>query len=223
MTAMKASELESARVTRILRDDIVLGRRLPGARLIERDIAAELHVSRLPVREAIRALVTEGIVVARPRSWAVVREFTMQDVQDYAEVRSAIETQLFILATKRHDEQGLAELRNVLAREERAAREGDVQESRAASGAFHEYMAVLAGNEMFVELASVFATRLKWVFGLHGDLVAMAADHRMLYDAIAARDVELVTELVTTHLAAGRAAAEQRFGRGASASAAPLD
>src|SRR5690554_3548221 len=85
-------ELESVRVTRVLRDDIVLGRRMPGSRLVERDIAAELNVSRLPVREAIRALVTEGIVIARPRSWATVREFTLQDVRDYAEVRSAIET-----------------------------------------------------------------------------------------------------------------------------------
>lgn len=212
MAGMGASELESARVTRTLREDIVLGRRMPGSRLVERDIAAELHVSRLPVREAIRALVTEGIVVARPRSWAIVREFTLQDVHDYAEVRSAIEMQLFIFATKRHDERGLAGLREVLEREERAARAGDIHESRAASGAFHEYMAVLAGNDMFVELASIFATRLKWVFGLHGDLEAMALDHRVLYDAIASRDVELVIELVTRHLAAGTAAAEARFG-----------
>lgn len=211
MTAMDASELESARVTRILRDDIVLGRRLPGARLVERDIAAELHVSRLPVREAIRALVSEGIVVARPRSWAVVREFTLQDIHDYAEVRLAIELQLFIFATKRHDERGLAGLREILEREERAARAGDTHESRAASGAFHEYMALLAGNEMFVELASIFATRLKWVFGLHGELEEMARDHRVLYDAIASRDVEMVTELVTRHLAAGTDAAEARF------------
>lgn len=212
MTAMGASELESVRVTRVLREDIVLGRRLPGARLVERDIAAELNVSRLPVREAIRALVAEGIVVARPRSWAVVREFTLQDVQDFAEVRSAIETQLFILATQRHDQAGLARLHQLLEREERAARDGDIHESRAAAGAFHEYMAVLAGNDMFIELAAVFATRLKWVFGLHSDLEAMAVEHRSLYDAIAARDVELVTQLVTSHLTAGRVAAELRFG-----------
>ncbi|MBQ3359643.1 MAG: GntR family transcriptional regulator, partial [Microbacterium sp.] len=74
MTGAGATELESVRVTRILRDDIVLGRRAPGSRLVERDIAAELHVSRLPVREAIRVLVSEGVVVARPRTWAVVRE-----------------------------------------------------------------------------------------------------------------------------------------------------
>lgn len=208
---MGDSELESARVTRVLRDDIVLGRRLPGARLVERDIAADLDVSRLPVREAIRALISEGIVVSRPRSCATVREFTLQDIRDYAEVRSAIETQLFLFATLRHDERGLAGLRDILEREERAARAGDIPESRAASGAFHEYMVLLAGNEMFVELASIFATRLKWVFGLHGELESMAADHRVLYDAIASRDVELVTELVTRHLAAGTAAAEARF------------
>lgn len=205
-------ELESVRVTRVLRDDIVLGRRMPGSRLVERDIAAELNVSRLPVREAIRALVTEGIVIARPRSWATVREFTLQDVRDYAEVRSAIETQLFIFATQRHDEQGLAGLREVLEREEAAARAGDIHESRAAAGAFHEYMALLAGNDMFVELVSIFATRLKWVFGLHGDLEAMAVGHRELYSAIASRDVPLVTELLARHMAAGTAAAEARFG-----------
>ena len=48
--------LESSRVADALRDDIMLGRREPGSRLIERDIAAELQVSRLPVREAIKAL-----------------------------------------------------------------------------------------------------------------------------------------------------------------------
>ncbi|MGM7669173.1 GntR family transcriptional regulator [Microbacterium sp. A93] len=204
-------ELESARVARILREDIVLGRRMPGSKLVERDIAAELDVSRLPVREAIRALGSEGIVVARPRTWAIVREFTFHDIQDFAEVRESIETLLFVYATERHDEQGLASLRQLLEREERAAHAGDVCESRAVAGAFHEYMAVLAGNDMLTELVQVFATRLKWVFGAHDDLVAMAAEHRGLFEAIASRDVELVKMLVSRHLAAGRRDAEQRF------------
>src|SRR6218665_3634131 len=105
-----AGELESVRVTGILRDDIILGRRMPGSRLVERDIAAELNVSRLPVREAIRVLVAEGIVVARPRTWAVVREFTQQDIQDFGQVREAIETLIFVFAAQRHDGVGLARL-----------------------------------------------------------------------------------------------------------------
>lgn len=209
-------ELESARVTRLLREDIVLGRRAPGSKLVERDIAAELEVSRLPVREAIRALDAEGIVVARPRTWAIVREFTLQDVHDFAEVRESIEMMLFVYAAERHDEAGLAGLRGLVEREELAASAGDVHDSRAAAGAFHEYMAVLACNDMLTELVRLFATRLKWVFGQHDDLEQMAREHRGLYEAIAARDVEQVKSLVVRHLAAGRSAAEQRFQVGSS-------
>ncbi len=205
-------ELESTRVTRMLRDDILLGRRLPGSRLVERDLAAELHVSRLPVREAIRALVSEGIVVTRPRSWATVREFTLRDVRDFAEVRAAIESQVFMLATERHDPEGIEQLRRLVEREEHAASAGHVDEARLLSGAFHEHMAVLAGNEMLLELVGIFATRLKWVFGQHTDLEAMAAEHRGLYEAILARDAEVVRRLVARHLEQGTAAAVKKFG-----------
>ncbi|KDA05018.1 transcriptional regulator [Microbacterium sp. CH12i] len=211
MAGVGGSELESVRVTRLLRDDIVAGRRLPGARLVERDIAAELEVSRLPVREAIRALVADGIVVARPRSWAVVREFTLRDIQDFAEVRASVETQLFVLAAQRHDEAGLAELNQIVEREELAAIAGDTREARVASGMFHEHMAVLADNEMLIELVSVFATRMKWLFGMHSDLILMAAEHRELYEAIAMRDTGLVRTMATVHLASGSEIAEEHF------------
>lgn len=204
-------ELESVRVTRMLREDILRGRRPPGTRLVERDIASELSVSRLPVREAIRTLVSEGIVVARPRSWATVREFTQRDVRDFAEVRAAIETELFVLATQRHDADGIDQLRRLVEREERAASAGDVDAALTLSGAFHEHMAVLAGNDMLIELASIFATRLKWVFGQHGELEAMAAEHRRLYEAIRVRDVEAVKDLVSRHLEQGAAAAMERL------------
>lgn len=213
-------ELESARVARVLRDDIVLGRRPPRSRLVERDIAAELSVSRLPVREAIRVLVSEGIVVSRPRTWAVVREYSLDDVRDFAEIRRTVETLLFVYATERHDEATLAQLRAVLEQEEAAARDGDLAAAQNAAGRFHEFMAVLARNEVLTELATIFATRLKWIFGLHEDALAMAASHRELFDAIAARDVELVKRLLAVHLEDGHRAAVRRFsGRDSTAEA----
>ena len=156
-------ELESVRVTRILRDDIVLGRRLPGSRLVERDIAAELNVSRLPVREAIRTLVSEGVVIARPRTWAVVREFTHRDIQDFAEVREAIETLIFVFAAERYDEHGLARLRGAYERELAAALTDDAEAARVAAAEFHEIAVDLAANEMLGELIAVFLTRLRWL------------------------------------------------------------
>jgi len=214
MTGAGATELESVRVTRILRDDIVLGRRAPGSRLVERDIAAELHVSRLPVREAIRVLVSEGVVVARPRTWAVVREFTHQDIQDFAEVREAIETLIFVFAAERHDEDGMERIRLAYEREMAAALAGDAEGARIAAGEFHEIAARLAGNDMLNELISVFLTRLQWLFGQHDDLLAMAEEHRIILEAIEARDSDALRTLIPQHLASGRLAAERRLARG---------
>ncbi|WEK62079.1 MAG: GntR family transcriptional regulator [Candidatus Microbacterium colombiense] len=212
MTAAGASgELESARVTRILRDDIILGRRAPGSRLVERDIAAELSVSRLPVREAIRALVGEGIVIARPRTWAVVREFTRRDIQDFAEVREAIETLIFVFAAERHDDVGLGKLRAAYERERDAAEADDAEGARIAAAEFHEIAADLAANEMLGELIAVFITRLRWLFGQHDDLPAMAEEHRVILEAVEARDSGILRTLIPRHLATGQAIAERRL------------
>jgi len=206
-----AGELESVRVTRILRDDIILGRRAPGSRLVERDIAAELDVSRLPVREAIRTLVGEGVVVARPRTWAVVREFTHRDIRDFGEVREAIETLIFVFAAERHTPQGIARLRAAYERERAAADAGLAEAARIAAGEFHEIAAELAANEMLGELIAVFVTRLRWLFGQHDDLLAMAEEHRIILEAVAARDVEALREIIPRHLTSGQAAAERRL------------
>jgi len=207
----KSGELESVRVTRILRDDIVLGRRVPGARLIERDIAAELNVSRLPVREAIRTLVSEGVVVARPRTWAVVREFTHRDIQDFAEVREAIETLIFVFAAERHDEDGIARMRGAYERELAAAQAEDPEAARIAAAEFHEIAVELAANEMLGELIAVFLTRLRWLFGQHDDLLAMADEHRIILEAMVARDTVALRRIVPAHLASGQSAAQRRL------------
>jgi len=204
-------ELESARVTRILRDDIIFGRRAPGSRLIERDIDAELSVSRLPVREAIRALVSEGVVVARPRTWAVVRQFTHRDIQDFAEVREAIETLMFVFAAERHDEAGIAKLRAAYLAELEGARAGDGDAARAAAADFHAITGELADNDMLSELLGVFFTRLRWLFGQHDDLLAMAEEHRIILEAIEGRDIERVRALIPRHLAMGQAVAARRL------------
>lgn len=211
MVDEEGAELESSRVTRILRDDIMLGRRVPGSRLIERDIAAELHVSRLPVREAIRVLVGEGIVIARPRSWAVVRDVTERDIRDFAEVRESIEVISFVFAAQRHDAEGLARLRQCLDEEIEAAARGDIIASRAAAGRFHAIIGELADNEMLAELMAVFITRLRWLFGQYEDAAGMADEHEVIFAAISARDVPALQELVPRHLERGKAAAEWRL------------
>ncbi|MFI7696727.1 GntR family transcriptional regulator [Nonomuraea sp. NPDC049655] len=201
MVAGAGFEPESVRVIRRLRDDILDGVRPPGSKLVERDLATELGVSRVPVRDALATLAAEGLVTLRPRTWAVVREFTARDVADLVEVRSAFEAVTFQLAARRHDAQGLRRLRADLDAELRAARAGDAVRARRAAADFHETATAIAGNDLLVEVGQVLRSRMRWLLGRHDDLQAVADEHRELYEAIAARDVTRVGELVARHVA----------------------
>ncbi|GAA4534078.1 GntR family transcriptional regulator [Amycolatopsis samaneae] len=194
---------ESERVTRWLRDEILDGVRPPGSKLVERDLATEIGVSRVPVRDALRTLVTEGLVTPRPRSWAVVREFTAADVADLHEVRAAFEALTFRLAAQRRTRDGLARLRAVLETELAAARAGDLVRARRAAADFHEVVTSLSANELLGELERGLRSRLRWLLGQHDDLAAIAEQHAGLYAAIADRDVARVERLVAEHLATG--------------------
>ncbi|MDI3405261.1 GntR family transcriptional regulator [Streptomyces cavernicola] len=207
MAGSEGFEPESDRVTRQLRDEILDGVRCPGSKLVERELAAELGVSRLPVRDALKALVNEGLVTPRPRTWAVVREFSPTDISDLDEVRCALETLTFRLAAQRSTRAGLERLRADLDAELAAAREGDAVRARRAAADFHETVTWLAANELLSELERTLRSRMRWLLSRHDDLLAVAQEHEELYDAIASRDVPRVEELVLKHLETGRSAA----------------
>lgn len=194
-------EPESERVIRQLRNQIIDGVRPAGSRLVERELATELGVSRVPVRDALRALTTEGLVTQRPRTWAVVREFTASDVADLSEVRSAFEVLAFRLAATRHTRLGLVQLRAHLDVELSAAKVGDAIRARRAAADFHETVTALAGNDLLAELAHTLRSRMRWLLAQHDDLAVVAAEHEALYDAVAARDLGQVERLARDHLA----------------------
>jgi DNA-binding GntR family transcriptional regulator len=202
-------ESEAGRVTGQLRDEILDGVRGPGDRLVERDLAAELGVSRVPVRDALRALAGEGLVTPRPRSWAVVREFTASDVADLNEVRAALEPLAFRLAAQRRTRAGLDRLRAAVDAELDAARAGDAVRAHRAAADFHEIVTALATNELLSELERTMRSRMRWLLGQHGDLTTIATQHADLYAAIADRDVARVETLATEHLATGSAMARE--------------
>ncbi|MEV0286996.1 GntR family transcriptional regulator [Kribbella sp. NPDC050820] len=194
-------ESEADRVTRRLRDEILDGVRGPGDRLVERDLADDLGVSRVPVREALKTLVTEGLVTLRPRSWAVVREFTDTDIADLSEVRAAFEPLAFRLAAERRTREGLERLKRALDQQLEAVRANDAVRARRAAGDFHEIVTELASNDLLVEIERPLRSRMRWLLAQHDDLAAVAEQHRGLYAAIAGRDVVEVERLVTEHLA----------------------
>lgn len=199
-------EPEARRVARVLRDQIVDGARAPGSRLVERDLAAGLGVSRVPVREALRALVAEGLVTPRPRTWAVVRTFTDADVEHLLEVRSALEQLAARRAAERHDAAALSALDDALARQADAASRGDATGARRAAADLHEALLAAAGNPMLDEIAAVTASRVRWLLGRHEDLAEMVEEHRTLVAAVRAGDADEAQRHVRAHLETSRRA-----------------
>ncbi|SED94941.1 GntR family transcriptional regulator [Ruania alba] len=197
-------ESESVRVTRRLRDEIIDGVRPPGSRLVERELAEELQVSRVPVREALRVLTSEGLVTPRPRSWAVVREFTPDDVAELTEVREALEVLTFRLAAVRRDQAGLDRLREAWQRESEAAAVGDGVAARRAAADFHEVATDLAGNSLLSELGDTLRSRMRWLLGQHDDLSQVTDEHAALLAAVADGDSARAATLAEEHLQRSR-------------------
>lgn len=94
-----------------LRQAILKGELEPGERLMEMQLAEQLGVSRTPIREAIRKLELEGLVLMIPRRGAIVAKITEKDLKDVLEVRASLERLSTKLACERMEEETIEELR----------------------------------------------------------------------------------------------------------------
>src|SRR5215468_7957622 len=84
-----------------IREGIIAGTYPMGSRLRERDLSAEHEVSRVPIREAIAQLQSEGFVVTQPRRGALVRSLTLTDIDELFDVRLSLEVLATRLAAER--------------------------------------------------------------------------------------------------------------------------
>lgn len=204
MPEAEERQLESTRIASWLRDAILDGVRAPGSRLIERDLAAEFGVSRVPVRDALKMLVAEGLVDLRPHTWAVVREFTDADLADLDEVRAVLEPLAFRLAAERHRRDDLERLRQSLEAEESRALAGDGIGSRRAAADFHEIVTELAENRLLSDMMRSIRSRLRWALSQHDDLQHISEEHVVLYEAIRSRDGDRAAALAAAHVQSSR-------------------
>lgn len=178
----------------------------PGERLVERDLAAELQVSRIPLREALQVLQNEGLVVVVPRRGAIVAPFTADDVRDLFDVRESLEVLAVRLAATRADETGLGRLRAQIEQAQAAVARQDDPGTAAANSGFHRVLVEVAANPLLTAMAGPLAARTQWLFHLtrRRDLVLQCAEHEEVFAAVAAGDVELAATRMFAHVTSGR-------------------
>ncbi|MFT2019330.1 GntR family transcriptional regulator [Streptomyces sp. 796.1] len=190
----------------------IVDRRYPmGSRLVEREIAEELRMSRVPVREALRALAAEGLLELSPHSGVRVRTLERADVGHLYEVWEPLAVQASALAARRvatgGDPAGLARLRTLLARAERAAAADQGQREVGAHTAFHEQIVTLAGNPLLARTMEQLSWQLQLIFGMREESAQMRAQHAEMFRHIAAGDAQLAAASTLLHVRDSHAAA----------------
>ncbi len=198
------------RVAAELRRGILTRRFRPGERLIEEALSEELGVSRIPIREALRVLATEGLVEVEPRRGAAVANVTPEIARDMVEVRATLEGLNARLAARHRESTIVGELRQVLAEGNRAARSGDVDDLVRLNGAFHDKLAEAGRNTILWDIMRSLRERTALVFAANSTQRARQdwAEHASILSAVIDGDEELASMLASRHV---RRAADSAF------------
>ena len=187
-----------------LRQAILKGELKPGERLMEIALADKLGVSRTPIREAMRKLELEGLVVMIPRRGAQVANITEKDLNDVLEVRIALESMAIEKACKRMTEEQMLKMRRAEKDFERVMAEGNLVRIAEADVEFHEIIYQAADNARLYQVLSnlreqMYRYRVEYLKE-EDTRNQLIREHEELSRAIRERDVEKAQELSFRHL-----------------------
>lgn len=195
-----------------IRRRIIVGEYSPGERLTEDALADEYNVSRIPVREALRVLASEGFVRVRPYYGTFVAELSAGDAVDLLEVRAALEPLAARLAAERRTPEQLAELRQIVAEGNTATKERRYDDVAVLNGRFHELLGVASANANLRAFIRELRDKIDWVY--FADVRRRARDswgeHVEIVDAVDRRDGAAAERLVHAHIEKAAAAYQRR-------------
>lgn len=187
-----------------LRQAILKGELKPGERLMEIALAERLGVSRTPIREAMRKLELEGLVVMIPRRGAQVANITEKDLNDVLEVRIALENMAIEKACKRMTDEEMGRLWLAAKEFERTMAEGDLVRLAEADVAFHEIIYQASDNRRLNQVLNnlreqIYRYRVEYLKDEDTRNV-LVKEHEELTRAIKERDVKRAQEISFEHI-----------------------
>jgi len=216
----------TASVVDRLRRDIIAGALLPGTRITEVSLAEKYGVSRIPVRESLRALAAEGFVLSRPNAGSRVAAIPVDDADDLFAVRETLET-----ATARRAAQRTASmvaggpvpgdwwatrraLAAVLDEGDAAIDADDLDALPGLNDRFHAGVAELSGSATLVGLLRQLSRKIDWLYAADPPSrgTRLWPEHRVILAAIDAGDDTRSAELMGWHVRQSRIGYFSRYG-----------
>lgn len=186
-----------------LRAAILSGMVRPGAPIPVDDVAAQFSLSSIPVREALKTLLAEGLVEHEPRGAYVVARLTRQELAELYVVRASLENAALPAAVARATDQDVARAARALRELEAATASGGSDDHHRWSRRFHlaliEPCQMHRLLQMFERAWNVTEPGRPMSHASAAATAALADDHVAMLDAFAARDPAALTALCATH------------------------
>lgn len=186
-----------------LETDILSGKYQKGESLTESKLSAELGVSRTPIREALKRLEQEHLIEESPKGMTVVG-ISKKDLEDIFKIRGALEGKAAEMAAKNHTEEQLSIVREALEFQEFYLVKHDPDRIKSMDSRFHETIYKMSGSTVFYDVLVPLHKKLlkyrKASVSESSRAEASVAEHRAIYEAIAARNGELASKLTIEHL-----------------------
>jgi DNA-binding GntR family transcriptional regulator len=193
----------SDRIFSIIENEILSGSMKPGARIVETELAANLRISKSPVREALRRLEGEGIVKLVPRIGYFVRSIDRKSIDDFFDVMLIIEPASARLSLKKKDEAISRRIDHFLHEMELELTEKDHDAYLKLNDEYHEMFHKLTENEWIIKIAQMLSRQTKMLRSLSlytGDrFVGSMKEHRLIADSYKRGDEQALIESVRNH------------------------
>jgi DNA-binding GntR family transcriptional regulator len=196
----------SQQALQTLREAILAGRLAPGERLVEERLSAELGMSRVPIREAIKQLVVEGLAVpaadAPGGRGAQVATLSADVAAELIEVRAVLEGLNARLAARNAAPGKVPRIEALLARGAALSAASPAEEVAALNAEFHLLLAEAGANRVLQELMRPLRERTEMVFRRNSTERAAQdwQEHALILSAVAEGDEELATLLAARHV-----------------------
>ena len=187
-----------------LREAILKGDLKPGERLMELQLAAQLGVSRTPIREAIRMLEQEGLAVTVPRKGAEVAKMTLKGMEDVLEIREALDILACQLACVRITEAHLVLLAQKKQAFEDSLKTGNVRAIAETDVAFHDVIYDATGNPKLVNMLNnlreqIYRYRVEYL-KKEENYPTLIKEHNAIFDSLANHSKEDATSAIREHV-----------------------
>jgi len=187
-----------------LRDAILKGDLVSGERLMEKQLAERLGVSRTPIREAIRKLELEGLVSMVPRKGAEVAQITKKDIKDVLEVRATLEALAVRLACEKMSKQSIEHLVKLKDEFIEAANNNDIEMIIKKDVEFHDAIFAATENEKLIHIINnlreqIYRFRVKYIKEM-GEYETLVTEHEEIVACIKAKNQERGSFVAIQHI-----------------------